>query len=42
MNIKYVTQKNVPIVDCLSHLVEIKTSEEDPTLNLQNSWFGDL
>ena len=35
MDDKYVTQKNVPIADCLSHLVIIKTYEDDSTLDLQ-------
>ena len=35
MNVKYVTQKCVPIVDCMSRLINLKTGVEDPTLNLQ-------
>ena len=34
MNIKYVTQKHVPIADCLSRLVDARTSEENTTLDL--------
>ena len=37
MNIKYVTQKHVPIADCLSCLVDVKsdTCKDDPTVDLQ-------
>ena len=35
MNIVYVTHKCVPMADCLSQLVDVKTGKEDPTLNLQ-------
>ena len=40
MNIKYVTHKHVPIANCLSRLVDIKTSEEDPTLDLRIADLG--
>ena len=42
MNIKYVTQKNVPIADCLSHLADVKsdTCKDDPTLDLQIADLG--
>ena len=40
MNVGYVTQKNVPIADCLSRLVDVNTQEEDPTLNLQIADLG--
>ena len=35
MNVKYVTQKCVPIADCMSRLINSETGVEDPTLNLQ-------
>ena len=35
MHVKYITQKCVPIVDCMSWLINSKTGVEDPTLNLQ-------
>ena len=35
MHVKYVTQKCVPIADCMSRLINLKTGVEDPTLNLQ-------
>ena len=35
MHIKYVTHKCVPIADCMSRLVDLKSGIEDPTLNLQ-------
>ena len=35
MDVKYVMQKCVPIVDCMSRLINSKTGVEDPTLNLQ-------
>ena len=40
MNMTYVTQKNVPIAECLSRLIDVKTSEEDPTLDLQITNLG--
>ena len=35
MNVIYVTQKCVPMANCLSHLVDAKMGKEDPSLNLQ-------
>ena len=35
MQVKYVTQKCVPIADCMSRLVNLKSGVNDPTLNLQ-------
>ena len=35
MQVKYVTHKCVPIADCMSHLVDSTSEQEDPTLNLQ-------
>ena len=35
MQIKYVTHKCVPITDCMSRLVSLKSGVEDPTLTLQ-------
>ena len=35
MHVKYVTHKCVPIADCMSRLVDLKSGVEDPTLNLQ-------
>ena len=35
MHVKYVMQKCVPIADCMSRLINLKTGVEDPTLNLQ-------
>ena len=35
MHVKYVTQKCVPIADCMSRFVNLKSGIEDPTLNLQ-------
>ena len=35
MHVKYITQKCVPIADCMSRLVNLKSGIEDPTLNLQ-------
>ena len=42
MNIKYMTQKNVPIADCLSCLVDVKSDscKDDPTLDLQIADLG--
>ena len=42
MNIQYVTQKNVPIANCLSCLVDAKsdTCKDDPTLDLQIADLG--
>ena len=35
MDVKYVTHKCVPMADCMSWLVNIKTGKDDPSLNLQ-------
>ena len=35
MQIKYITHKYIPIADCMSRLVNLKSGIEDPTLNLQ-------
>ena len=35
MDVHYVTQKHVPIADCLSRLVVNATAVEDELLNLQ-------
>ena len=35
MNVKYVTNKYVPVADCLSRLINIRSAQEDDTLNLQ-------
>ena len=35
MQVKYVTHKCVPIADCMSWLVDLKSGVEDPMLNLQ-------
>ena len=40
MNINYVTIKHVPVADCLSRLVNIKSAQEDDTLNLQIADLG--
>ena len=40
MNIEYVTSKHVPVADCLSRLVNIKSAQEDDTLNLQIANLG--
>ena len=40
MNIKYNTQNNVPIADCLSRLIDMKSAEGNPTLNLQITDLG--
>ena len=34
------TQKNVSIADCLSHLVDVKTCKHDSTLDLQIADLG--
>ena len=33
--VKYITHKCIPIADCMSRLVNLKSGVEDPTLNLQ-------
>ena len=35
MRVKYITHKCVPIADCMSRLVNLKSGVEDTTLNLQ-------
>ena len=35
MNVEYVTQKCVPVTDCLSRLIHPNSAQEDETLNLQ-------
>ena len=35
MDVKYVTHKCVPVADCMSRLIDIKTGKDDPSLNLQ-------
>ena len=40
MEVKYVTHKCVPVADCLSRLIDIKSGEEDGSLNLQITDIG--
>ena len=40
MNVKYVTSKHVPVADCLSRLINIRSTQEDDTLNLQIADLG--
>ena len=40
INIEYVTRKHVPVADCLSRLVNVKSAQEDDTLNLQIADLG--
>ena len=35
MDVQYITQKCVPVVDCMSRLGDIKTGKDDPSLSLQ-------
>ena len=35
MNVEYMTQKCVPVTDCLSRLISPNSAQEDETLNLQ-------
>ena len=35
MDVQYVTQKCVPIADCMSRLIDLKTGIDDPSLSLQ-------
>ena len=35
MHAKYITHKCIPIADCMSRFVDLKSGVEDPTLNLQ-------
>ena len=40
MNVEYVTQKCVPVTDCLSRLINPNSAQEDETLNLQIADLG--
>ena len=40
MNVKYVTSKHVPVTDCLSRLINLRSTQEDDTLNLQIADLG--
>ena len=40
MNVNYVTSKHVPVADCLSRLINVKSAQEDDTLNLQIADLG--
>ena len=40
MKVNYVTSKHVPVADCLSRLINIKSAQEDDTLNLQIADLG--
>ena len=40
MNVNYVMSKHVPVADCLSRLINIKSAQEDDTLNLQIANLG--
>ena len=40
MNIEYVTQKCVPVADCLSRLINPNNAQEDESLDLQISDLG--
>ena len=40
MNVKYVTSKCVPVGDCLSRLIDVKSAKEDESLNLQIADLG--
>ena len=40
MDLKYVTHKCVPLSDCTSHLIDITSGKDDPSLNLQIADFG--
>ena len=35
MDVQYITQKCVPLADCMSRLIDLKTGIDDPSLNLQ-------
>ena len=35
MEVKYVSHKHIPVADCLSRLIDIKSAQEDERLNLQ-------
>ena len=38
--VKYVTSKHVPVTDCLSRLIKLRSAQEDDTLNLQIADLG--
>ena len=40
MNVEYVTQKCVPVADCLNRLISPNSAHEDETLNLQIADLG--
>ena len=40
MNIEYVTQKCVPVADCLSRLINPNSAQEDESLDLQIAELG--
>ena len=40
MNVEYVTNKCVPVANCLSRLINAKSAQEDETLNLQIADLG--
>ena len=40
MNVNYVTSKHVPVADCLSRLINVKSAQEDDTLDLQIADLG--
>ena len=40
MNVKYVTSKHVPVTDYLSRLINLRSTQEDDTLNLQIADLG--
>ena len=40
MNVNYVTRKHIPVADCLSRLINVKTAQEDDTLNLRIANLG--
>ena len=40
MDVKYVTHKCVPVVDCMSCLIDITSDKDDPSLNLQIADLG--
>ena len=40
MDVKYVTQKCVPVADCMSHLIDVTSDNDYPSLNLQIADLG--
>ena len=40
MNVNYVTSKHVPVADYLNRLINVKSAQEDDTLNLQIADLG--